>query len=230
MVHWRQARGKNPRRGPSRNATHCRHATPPPQQQQQPVPPPSTFNVTDSAPMRQRCPVQLQLATASTWWRHFRVFGRHRASVTGTSRWHQNRPQWSVENSREIQNTRIQGGSTSSSLQFFYFVEKKTLFGNCILHNLRDGRPDKENMKQLLTVTWNQHKCDWKKQNKTTTLINDTRAKLLASTSPDHWHFIRHWTHIWLRVTATRTPSDLCSAFLLKWNNKTSLLISGYII
>lgn len=218
---------QNPRRGPSWNGTHCRHAIPPPQQQQ--PPPLSMWQIIPRAAR----PVQLQLATASTWWRHFHVFNtpgdcdgdrpaKIKTNRSPTSRLEDKIIIAAFWGEAECFLLKPQRDGTSSILQFFYFVEKNQ-FGNCILHNLRDGRTDKANLKRFLVAFMirSQSKCDRGKKKKRTK--TNKQWPWLTKPGRNFWPR-RNQTigtssdieqDIWLRVTASRTWSDLCSALLL---------------
>lgn len=174
MVHWRQARGKT--RGEARHEMahiagmpfhHRSSSSPPPLSMWQIIP-------------RAARPVQLQLATASTWWRHFHVFNtpgdcdgdrpaKIKTNRSPTSRLEDKIIIAAFWGEAECFLLKSQRDGTSSILQFFYFVEKNQ-FGNCILHNLRDGRTDKANLKRFLVAFMirSQSKCDRGKKKKKT--------------------------------------------------------------
>lgn len=198
----------------------------------------SMWRIIPRAAARPARPVQLQLATASTWWRHFHVFDTpgdsdgDRPAQIKTNRSPISRLEdkitiaafWGEAGCFLLES---QGDSTSSILQFFYFVEKKNQFGNnCILHNVRDGRTDKANLKRFLVAFMirSQSKCDRGGKKKKKEQKQKTKQwPWLTKPGRNFWPR-RNQTigtssdieqDIWLRVTATRTWSDLCSTLLL---------------
>lgn len=139
MVHWRQARGKT--RGEARH--EMAHIAGMPFHHRSSsssslifFPPLSMWRIIPRAAARPARPVQLQLATASTWWRHFHVFNTpgdcdgDRPAQIKTNRSPRSRLEdkitiaafWGEAACFLLESQR---DSTSSILQFFYFVGKK---------------------------------------------------------------------------------------------------------